>query len=61
VSAPQATLSGWTRGESADALLTREWLVTNGIGGYATGTIAGVATRRYHGLLVAALPVPLGE
>jgi predicted glycogen debranching enzyme len=37
----------------------REWLVTNGIGGYASGTIAGVLTRRYHGLLVAALNPPL--
>jgi glycogen debranching enzyme len=54
-------LIGWTRGEPMDALLTREWLVTNGIGGYATGSIAGAATRRYHGLLVAALPVPLGR
>ena len=35
-------------------LLTREWLVTNGLGGYASGTVAGVATRRFHGLLVAA-------
>ncbi|MBE7555462.1 MAG: glycogen debranching enzyme N-terminal domain-containing protein [Anaerolineales bacterium] len=39
----------------------REWLVTNGIGGYASGTIAGVLTRRYHGLLVAALKPPLGR
>jgi len=39
----------------------REWLVTNGIGGYASGTIAGVLTRRYHGLLVAALQPPLGR
>ena len=39
----------------------REWLVTNGLGGYASGTIAGVITRRYHGLLVAALPAPLGR
>jgi predicted glycogen debranching enzyme len=39
----------------------REWLVTNGLGGYASGTVAGVVTRRYHGLLVAALPVPLGR
>ena len=34
---------------------SREWLVTNGIGGFASGTIAGSQTRRYHGLLVAAL------
>jgi predicted glycogen debranching enzyme len=39
----------------------REWLVTNGLGGYASGTVAGVVTRRYHGLLVAALPAPLGR
>lgn len=37
----------------------REWLVTNGLGGYASGTIAGTLTRRYHGLLVAALKPPL--
>src|SRR5580765_7830416 len=35
-----------------------EWLVTNGIGGFASGTIAGSATRRYHGLLFAALNPP---
>ena len=39
----------------------REWLVTNGIGGYACGTIAGHLTRSYHGLLVAALQPPLGR
>jgi predicted glycogen debranching enzyme len=39
----------------------REWLVTNGLGGYAAGTVSGVVTRRYHGLLVAALPAPLGR
>jgi predicted glycogen debranching enzyme len=43
------------------ALLEREWLVTNGLGGYASGTVLGVATRRYHGLLIAALPAPLGR
>ena len=58
------TRVGWRRdrsGDSEDALISREWLVTNGIGGYASGTIAGVATRRYHGLLIAALPNPLGR
>ncbi len=44
---------------SDDVLLSHEWLVTNGLGGYASGTLAGAATRRYHGLLVAALPAPL--
>jgi predicted glycogen debranching enzyme len=39
----------------------REWLVTNGLGGYASGTVSGVVTRRYHGLLVASLPAPLGR
>jgi predicted glycogen debranching enzyme len=39
----------------------REWLVTNGMGGYASGTIAGLLTRRYHGLLMAALKPPLGR
>jgi len=43
------------------ALLTREWLVTNGLGGYASGTLAGVCTRRYHSLLVAALAAPAGR
>src|SRR5215217_6472659 len=41
--------------------LSREWLVTNGLGGYASGTISGIITRRYHGLLVAALPAPIGR
>jgi predicted glycogen debranching enzyme len=42
-------------------MLGREWLVTNGLGGFASGTLAGVPTRRYHGLLVAALSTPLGR
>ena len=46
---------------SGEPPLTHEWLVTNALGGYASGTVAGVATRRYHGLLVAALPAPLGR
>ncbi|HUL33864.1 MAG TPA: amylo-alpha-1,6-glucosidase [Candidatus Eisenbacteria bacterium] len=44
--------------EQAEA---REWLVTNGIGGYAAGTSAGTSTRRYHGLLMAALKPPTGR
>jgi predicted glycogen debranching enzyme len=39
----------------------REWLCVNGIGGFASGTVAGLSTRRYHGLLVAALQPPLGR
>jgi predicted glycogen debranching enzyme len=41
--------------------LANEWLVTNGLGGYASGTLSGILTRRYHGLLVAALPAPVGR
>ncbi len=44
-----------------ELLLTREWLVTNGLGGYAAGTLSGAPTRRYHGHLIAALPSPLGR
>lgn len=42
-------------------ILDREWIVTNGLGGYSCGTVAGVITRRFHGLLIAALPSPLGR
>ncbi len=38
-----------------------EWLVTNGLGGYASSSVAGRPTRKYHGLLVAALPNPAGR
>ncbi|MBV9304455.1 MAG: glycogen debranching enzyme N-terminal domain-containing protein [Acidobacteriaceae bacterium] len=38
-----------------------EWLVTNGLGGYASGTIGGSLTRVFHGYLIAALPSPLGR
>jgi len=41
--------------------LRREWLVTNGLGGYGAGTVAGCQTRRYHGLLVAAVLPPVGR
>ena len=40
---------------------TREWLVTNGLGGYASGTAAGFLSRRYHGLLIAAQRLPVGR
>src|SRR3989442_15578042 len=39
----------------------REWLVTNGIGGFASGTVAGSATRRYHRLLIARFDPPPGR
>src|SRR5512134_3070127 len=56
----------WTPGarpeeRSPHELSAREWLVTNGLGGYASGTISGSCTRRFHGKLIAALPAPLGR
>src|SRR5205809_5878114 len=53
----------WGREVAGDLDLAgrREWLCTNGIGGFASGTIAGNLTRRYHGLLVAALQPPVGR
>ncbi len=44
-----------------DAALRKEWLETNGLGGFASSTIIGLNTRRYHGLLVAATKPPLGR
>ncbi len=44
-----------------DYLLVREWLATNGLGGYASGTLLGIATRRYHGLFIPNLPAPRGR
>jgi predicted glycogen debranching enzyme len=41
--------------------LTREWLETNGIGGFCSSTIPGLNTRRYHGLLTAATKPPVGR
>ncbi len=44
-----------------DSALNREWLETNGLGGFASSTITGLNTRRYHGLLTAATKPPLGR
>ncbi len=44
-----------------DSAARREWLVTNGLGGWASGTVSGANTRRYHGLFVPALNPPLGR
>jgi predicted glycogen debranching enzyme len=52
----------WPPADTSDeAAVSREWLVTNGLGGYASGTVHGVITRRYHGVLIAALSAPLGR
>jgi predicted glycogen debranching enzyme len=52
---------GPTLSEGVHRDLHREWLVTNGLGGYASATLAGAVTWRYHGLLIAALPSPIGR
>src|ERR1700726_1558421 len=44
-----------------EVALRREWLETNGLGGFASSTIIGLNTRRYHGLLVAATKPPVGR
>lgn len=49
----------WEMCTDVQAALNYEWLVTNGIGGYASGSIVGATTRSYHGLLVAALRPPV--
>ena len=48
----------WT---GREASLASEWLETNGLGGYASSTLPGLNTRRYHGLLVAATKPPVGR
>jgi predicted glycogen debranching enzyme len=60
-SQPERALKRPRDGGQDGVMPRREWLVTNGLGGYASGTVAGVVTRRYHGLLVASLPAPLGR
>ncbi|HEX5323481.1 MAG TPA: amylo-alpha-1,6-glucosidase, partial [Capsulimonadaceae bacterium] len=52
---PKEVLQNW------DKSSRHEWLVTNGIGGYASSSLSGANTRRYHGLLVAACQPPLGR
>src|SRR5262245_14637830 len=44
-----------------DTALSREWLETNGIGGFSSSTTIGLNTRRYHGLLTAATKPPVGR
>jgi predicted glycogen debranching enzyme len=52
-------LAPYATGEQPD--ISHEWLVTNGLGGYASATVSGIITRRYHGLLIAALRAPVGR
>jgi len=44
-----------------NSAIQREWIVTNGLGGYASSTVLNVNTRKYHGLLVAAFNPPVGR
>jgi predicted glycogen debranching enzyme len=46
-------------GDQLESLLTREWLEVNHLGGYASSTVAGLNTRKYHGLLIAAMSPPV--
>jgi len=63
VATQQSPVYRLTAAERRDlpTLVEHEWLVTNGMGGYSSSTVAGIITRRYHGLLVAALSNPLGR
>src|SRR4029079_18385536 len=47
--------------DHAREILRREWLITNGLGCYGSGTISGYVSPRYHGILVGALPAPYGR
>jgi predicted glycogen debranching enzyme len=56
VSAPIVVKFGPEICGALDVGTEREWLVTNGLGGFACGTVTGILTRRYHGLLIATVP-----
>ena len=58
---PPPIVFTWRRDEDPAYLRDREWLVTNGLGGYASGTLLGIGTRRYHGLFVPNLVEPKGR
>ncbi len=51
----------WDNTRDPTQLRSREWLITNGLGGYASGTLAGIPARKYHGLLVSNLTDPKGR
>ena len=51
----------WDPERDPEWLRSREWLVTNGLGGYASGTLAGIPARKYHGLFVPNLAAPRGR
>ncbi len=51
----------WDRTRDPAELRRKEWLITNGLGGYASGTLAGIPARKYHGLFVPNLTAPKGR
>ena len=51
----------WSAGDDPALLREREWILTNGLGGYASGTLLGPPTRKYHGLFVPNLSLPKGR
>ncbi|MGZ5009125.1 MAG: amylo-alpha-1,6-glucosidase, partial [Methylobacter sp.] len=54
--------TNWTGdADEQESLIKHEWLVTNGLGSYASGTVSGVPTRRFHSFLTVAHPDPLGR
>ncbi len=61
VYAPLVRKMVWDASQGMETLLDHEWLVANGLGGYASSSVSGACTRKYHGLLVAAMPSPLGR
>lgn len=54
-------ISNWKAGEDPETLISHEWLVTNGLGGFSSGTVMGISSRKYHGLFVPNLPAPFGR
>ncbi len=63
ISVPPAAAPRWTfaPAPTPDALRAQEWLLTNGLGGFAMGTASGIPTRRYHALLIGATRPPVGR
>lgn len=51
----------WNFASDPTFLRSREWLVTNGLGGYASSTLLGMSTRRHHGVFIPNLPAPRGR
>src|SRR5262249_25284820 len=54
-------VSDWKKGGDPSLLMRQEWLITNGLGGYASTTVMGNSTRKYHGLFLPNLPDPFGR